>query len=536
MSSEMFTDILLMGFQRRIQVFPGNDPERRIDMPSHVACKSCRIALLGYVMVVSVACELQDAGTDPPPSADSPNILFIVTDDQRWDAVGYSGNEVVVTPTLDQLANEGVVFENTFVNTSICAVNRANLMIGQYPRRHGIDDFFKTFTAEQLDRTYPALMRASGYYTGFIGKWGIGHTHENTYKAVRIFDYWAGGAGQMNYWYDADAPFVTQNGYENYGADEIDSLDQHQADQEGMRHPLHLTTEIFPLKVEQFLKTRDTDKPFVLSLFFKAPHGPWNGWDRRFKDLYEKQEMPEDITITKEMEEAKPEFLRQNETMLGASTGRHWVEDNLSRNSVIRQYYRLVTGIDNSMRKIMELLERHGVADNTIIIYTSDNGFLFGEHGMAGKWLMREPSIRVPGFVFDPRLPKEQRGRRLKEQIITTDFTATLLDLADVDQPSDLQGRSIWPLVSGRQDREPWRSEWFYEHPYTHGGKIPFVIGVRSDRYKYTRYISRVPVIEEFFDLETDPHESVNLIDDLSYSELIDAYREKTHRYSENLR
>lgn len=468
-----------------------------------------------------------------------PNILFVFTDDQRWNAVGYEGNRVIETPAIDRLATSGVIFENNFATTSICAVSRANVMIGQYPRRHGIDDFFKTFDDAQLERTYPALLREHGYYTGFVGKWGIGHTVENTYEAVDIFDFWAGASHQTNFWHEADCPYVVNNGRNNVctcGPDArgVEGPAQRRG-QGGIEDPVHLTTEIFPKKVATFLKKRDADKPFCLSLFYKAPHGPLDP-DDRYRDLYKGEKMPAPPTAAMRFERAKPDFLRDNATLLGAATGRKWLENPAALQRHIRDYYRLVTGLDDSLATIRDLLREHGVAENTVIIFTSDNGTMFADHGMAGKWLMREPSIRVPGFVYDPRLPEAERGRRLVEQVHTLDFTASILDFAAISLPPSMQGRSFVDLVHDRTLDQPWRNEWFYEHPYTHHGHLPFTIGVRTERYKYTRYINREPPFEEFFDLALDPHETRNRIDSPPYSEIVERLRKRTDHDAESLK
>lgn len=471
--------------------------------------------------------------------AERPNILFVFTDDQRWDAVGYEGNPVIQTPTLDRLARSGVIFNNSFVATSICAVNRASVMIGEYPRRHGIDNFYKIFDEEQLDRTYPALLRENGYYTGFVGKWGIGHTAENTYTAVRIFDFWAGASHQTNFWHEADCPYVVNNGRNNICTCGPDARGvkgpAQRSGKAGIENPVHLTTKIFPRKVETFLETRAKDKPFCLSLFYKAPHGPLDPADE-YQDLYADQAMPIPPTAEPRFEKAKPQFLRRNETMLGAAAGRKWVENPKQLATQMRDSYRLVTGIDNSMAQVLKLLRKHGVAENTIIVFTSDNGNFFGDHGMAGKWLMREQSIRVPGFVYDPRLPEARRGTRLEESVMTLDFTSSILDWAGVPQPKNMQGRSFVGLIEGRERDEAWSNEWFYEHPYTHGGALPFTVGVRTDRYKYTRYTNREPVFEEFFDLALDPHETENRIDNPHYQKKIQDLRQRTDTYAEALK
>lgn len=459
-------------------------------------------------------------------SAKQPNIVFIFTDDQRADAVGFSGNPIIKTPNLDQLAQQGVIFDNAFVNTSVCAISRANVLTGQGPSKHGVTDFFKVLDPKALAKTYPARLKNSGYYSGFIGKWGIGHTHENTYSAVNTFDFWAGAAGQLNYWYGEESAFVNQNGHQNYIEDEVSQLDKHQAEKLSIKNPLHLTTQVFPLKVRQFLEQRETDKPFVLSLFYKAPHGPWAGVDPKYRTPYEQQSFPKTKAMDSEQVENKAAFLKDEHTMLGVNTGKQWALNEEARNSALRDYYGLVSGLDASVGEILALLDEFGVAEETVILFTSDNGFLFGEHGMAGKWLMREPSIRVPGFIYDPRLSKELQGKRLTQQVITTDFTATILELAGIEKPSDQDGDSLLPLVRGEDIQ--WRDEWFYEHPYTHGGKLPYTVGIRGDRYKYTRYSDKTPIVEEFFDLQVDPEELHNLIERQDLKELIDQFRAKT--------
>lgn len=474
-------------------------------------------------------------------AAPRPNILVVFTDDQRSDAVGYAGNDIIQTPTLDRLATRGVVFRNCFVNTSICAVSRANLLTGQYPRRHGINDFFKTFGRRQLDQTYPALLRRAGYTTGFVGKWGIGDSVKSTLEALPIFDFWAGASRQTCFWHDRNCPYVVNNGRDTVCTCGPDSRGRrgpgNRIGKGGIDNPLHLTTDIFPAKVETFLRTRDRTKPFCLSLFFKAPHSPFTDWDdRRFAQRHVNAKMPVPLTATPEYERAKPAFLRDNKTMLGAASGRNWVENKDALHKHLRGYYRLIEGIDFAMERILAHLAAHGLTDNTVILFTSDNGHFKGEHGMAGKWLMREPSIRVPGFVNDPRLPPGRRGRRLSEPVTTIDFTATILELAGVALPGDMQGRSFLPLVEGRKPAEPWRTEWFYEHPYTHHGQIPFTIGVRTDRHKYTRYVSREPPFEEFFDLRNDPYEITNLVGTASQHALINSLRQKTDHYAQTLK
>jgi arylsulfatase A-like enzyme len=493
------------------------------------------------VLILLGAHFLSVAEKPPAVSSSKPNILMIFTDDQRFDSIGYDNPEIQ-TPNLDKLAKRGVIFNNCFVNTSICCVSRANIMTGQYPMRHGVTDFFKTLTREQLDQTYPALLRQAGYYTGIVGKWGIGHTVENTYTALPAFDFWAGASHQTLYWHDADCDYVTKNGADNIctcgKAINKDGVGPggHQSSYKHLGNPLHTDTDIFPMKVKQFLNARDPDKPFCLSLFYKAPHGPEDGWDRfKFEDLYEGVTFTLPETATKDMADTRPAFLRSDDTMLGVKGGYNYLAQPDRFQLYVRNYNRLITGMDYSVGKVMDILKEAGLADNTVVLFTSDNGHFNLDHGFLGKWLMYEPSLRVPGFAFDPRLPENLRRRRIDPMVTTLDYTATILDLAGVNVPDTMQGYSFLPLLV---DETPafWQTEFFYEHPYGHGGHLPLIHGVRTDRYKYTRYISQTPPFEELFDLKNDPNETRNLAESPEYGSLLEQLRRKTDEYEKLLK
>lgn len=499
-------------------------------------------------MIVSVAAGINigvlSASAAEQPSAvrsSKPNILIILTDDQRFDSIGYD-NPQIQTPNLDKLAKRGVIFNNCFVNSSICCVSRANIMTGQVPLRHGITDFYKTLSPEQMGHTFPVLLRQAGYYTGFVGKWGMGHLVKNVYKAVPFFDFWAGASHQTCYWHDRDCPYVTTNGAGNIctcGPNEkgFSGPDDRRTGYKYLKHPLQTDTDIFPIKVEQFLAARDPDKPFCLSLFYKAPHGPLSGWDRfKFADLYKGVTFTLPETATKEMADARPAFLRSSKTMLGVQDGYNYLSHPDQFQLYTRNYNRLITGMDYSVGKIMELLKKAGVADNTVVLFTSDNGHFQLDHGFLGKWLMYEPSLRVPGFVYDPRLPKNLEGRRIDPMITTIDYTATILDLAGVRVLGTMQGHSFLPLVRGEQPKEPWQTEFFYDHPFGANGHLPLIHGVRTERYKYTRYISQNPPYEQLFDLKNDPDETRNLVDSPEYASVLKELRKKTDQYVEELK
>ena len=469
---------------------------------------------------------------NPAPTG-KPNIIFLFSDDQRWDTVGANGNAVIQTPHLDRLARDGLNFRNCFVTTSICAISRASVLSGQHMRRHGIRDFVTPFDKNQLQQTYPVILQRAGYYTGFIGKWGVGASPENIMQAAGYFDWWQGQPFQTNYWHEADCVYVGFNGHENLElslcdcpADETGASGPRvRTGQANLHDPIHLTTQIVPAKIHEFLDTRETDKPFCLTIFFKAPHGPFDH-DSSLATLYQDVEMPIPRTATPHWADRRPAFLRDDHH--ANHKGKRWVTDHQALQQRIRVYYRLITGMDIAVGKLVEALKDAGVADNTVIVFTSDNGQFLGEHGFHGKWLMREPSIRVPAFIYDPRRPPEERGRECDAMVLNIDFAPTILDLAGLPQLDSIQGRSLLQLMDNPS--AVWRHDWFYEHPTMHIAPIQPTTGVRNDRWKYTKYTAQFPPYEELFDLENDPDETRNLVGSLDHAEILQLLREQCSR------
>jgi len=406
-----------------------------------------------------------------------PNLIFLLTDDQRFDALGSMGNRIIQTPRLDRLAAAGVVFDNAFCTTSICATSRASFLTGQYAVRHGIDDFATPLSAEQFEQTFPALLRGAGYRTAFVGKWGLGGPLPR-----ERYDFFDGFSGQGRY---------------------FDKEDPH-----------HLTDKLAQ-RALRFLDTCEGGQPFCLQVSFKAAHcqdgAAWQFQHApRFQSTYADVTIPLPVTATSEDFAALPEFLQNSEA-------RHrWqvrFADEAMFQKSVKDYYRLITGVDEAVGRLVEKLRQRRLADNTVIVFTSDNGFYLGEHGLAGKWFMHEESIRLPLLVFDPRLPAERRGARVDRMALNIDVAPTLLDLAGVEVPETVQGRSLAPLLSG--EAPAWRGEFFYEHRFRHAG-IPRNEGVRGERFKYVRYLDQPAAnaehpYEELFDLQSDPHERQNL-------------------------
>lgn len=416
------------------------------------------------------------------------NIIFYLTDDMRWDAMGCAGNPIIQTPNLDKLAGQGVRFTNMFCTTSICATSRASFLTGQYARRHQINDFGTTLSPEAFADTFPAVLRRQGYHTAFVGKWGLGGELPKT-----EYDFWAGYSGQGKYFEKGD--------------------------------PEHLTSKLTK-EALRFLKSAPKDKPFLLCVSSKAPHcqdraKPQFQPDPRYDKLYKDVTIPMPVTATEEAFDALPEFLKTSEGRI--RWHRRFATPEMYQASV-KGYYRLITGVDHSLGQIVEQLKASGQFDRTIIIFTSDNGFFLGEHGLAGKWYMQEESIRLPLIIRHPKLPKALANG----MALTIDIAPTIMELAGAKIPAGVQGKNLVPLL--KDGKAPLRTEWFYEHHYGHKGRIPRSEGVRTDRWKYVRYIDPQPPVEQLFDLQNDPHEQNDLASDSAHAKKLEEMRAQWRR------
>ena len=411
-----------------------------------------------------------------------PNFIVLVADDLRWDCLGVL-NSIIQTPNLDRLAHEGILFLNNFVTTSICPTSRASILTGLYARSHGIWDFETPLTAQQWQLSYPYLLQQAGYTTAFIGKWGLGGQLPQD-----KFDYWAGFAEQGNYF----TPTRSE----------------------------HLTSYLTG-KAEYFLSQATT--PFCLSLSYKAPHvddDPNNPFipDRRFSSLYSQ------ITIPRSDEEAAyarlPEFLQHSEARVRYE--QRFATEELFQRSV-KNYYRLIAGIDRSVGRIINALEANKLDRNTFIIFTSDNGFFLGEKGLAGKWFGFEPAIRTPLIVYPPATAK-LKPSTVRAMTLNIDLAPTILSLAKVKPArfNFMHGRDL------RRSQSKLRDSWFYEHLFTHP-EIPINVGIRTERYKYLQFPEYN--YEMLFDLKVDADESNNLASDKSRQDSLIKLRNLVKQY-----
>ncbi len=423
-----------------------------------------------------------------------PNIIFLLTDDQRWDALGAMGNPLIQTPNLDRLAEDGILFTDAYVTTSICAISRASLLTGQYASRHQINDFRTSLSEQQLNQSYPMLLKSSGYHIGFIGKYGVGNPAD---QPKNSFDFW-----KATNKHQPDYETSTVNGAVIHNTDKISRI------------------------LGQFVEDYSSKDPFCLSVSFKAPHVQDND-PRQFivapeyEHYYQDDIIPRPESATLESWNRFPDFFRTDSNIGRERWKIRFADESMFQKSV-KNYYRLITHVDDVIGKLMRDLENKGIADNTIIIFMGDNGFFLGEHGLAGKWYGYEESIRVPLIIYDPRRKEKAKGITSQKIALNIDIAPTILGLAGVRAPETMQGLDLINLVEGEI---PERKEFFYEHDYLGGTKIPKSEGVVSREFKYLKYTEHN--YEEFFDLRKDPNEMHNLINDSKYKIIIDQYRLK---------
>jgi len=446
------------------------------------------------LLLAVLACSgfLEPAFDNGQPSR--PNLLFIITDDQRFDMLGVV-NPMLETPNMDQMAANGIRFEYAFVTTPICAASRASILTGLVERTHQYTFGTPHLATALMEQSYPALLRTAGYRTGFIGKFGV-NTEPGVAKA--LFDVFEPLS---------PAPYLKK-----------------QADG-SFRHLTDITTD----RAIEYLNAMDKSTPFALTLSFNAPHAD-DGDERQFiwpaamDNKYVDVTIPDPPLSDPAFFEALPEFLKD------ASLNRerwHWRFDTPEKaQEMTKGYFRMISGVDAGIGRLMERLQELDLADNTVVILMGDNGYFLGERGYAGKWLPYELSIRVPLIVFDPRSEQRLRGKTPAEPVLNIDIAPTLLDMAGVVIPPEMQGRSLVPLLRGEVPPD-WRTDFFVEHLYDHP-QIPKHEGVRGERYKYARYFEQTPIYEELYDLLEDPMETINLAGDPAYLDILNQLRHRT--------
>ncbi|BDS08744.1 acetylglucosamine-6-sulfatase [Oceaniferula spumae] len=409
---------------------------------------------------------------------DKMNILLLYADDWRHDTLGVAGNPVVQTPVLDALAGQGMRFTWNCVTTSICGISRASLYTGQWMSRHGNESFkmFKT----PWENTYPGQLRKAGYSVAHVGKW-----HNGKFPAAN-YDF--GRAYHGRHWIqqeDGSKIHVTQK-------NEQDAL--------------------------EYLRSRPKDKPFCLTVSFFATHAE-DGNPKQFLPQPESMKWYQDVKIpvpenaTEESWRSLPKFFNEK------NEGRrrwHWRFDTPEKyQRMMKNYYRLATEVDHTCGEILAELKKQGVLDNTLVIFTTDNGYYHAEHGLGDKWYPHQESIRVPLIISDPRMPKGSHGQTDAALTLNVDLAPTILNAAGIKPPESMQGTDIAPLYLEKQ-RPSWRQDFFYEHPTLQNKSfIPASEALVNKEWKYFFWPEHG--IEQLFHITVDPHEENDLVKDPEY-------------------
>ncbi len=433
----------------------------------------------------------------PAQQTERPNIIFILTDDQRFGAMGYAGNDIIHTPEMDRLAREGVYFKKALVTTPICAASRASLLTGLYERTHGYTFAQGPLKQPYMEMSYPVILRNNGYHTGFFGKLGVSYKNATAlFDEAELYD-------RNNKYPDRRAYF-----YQTIAGDTV-----------------HLT-RYTGHQAQAFIRDAPRDKPFSLSLSFSAPHAADSApdqyfWQEKSDSLYTGVTIPPPSLGEESYFMALPKEVRE-----GFNRKRwHWRYDTPEKyQRSVKGYYRMISEIDDEIGALRKVLEEEGLADNTVIIFMGDNGYFLGERQLAGKWLMHDLSIHVPLIIYDPRA---KRHYDVDDIVLNIDIPKTMLAMAGITPPENYQGLDLAPyLASGRHHgkRESALIEHLWELP-----EIPSSEGIRTAKWKYFRY-RFIDAPEELYDLESDPLEEQNLAMKNSYRHVLMELRSEVDR------
>ena len=436
---------------------------------------------------------------------EQPNILFILIDDQRNDALSCAGHPIIQTPTVDLLAKNGIRFTNAYVTTSICAASRASILTGMYENRHDYTFGKPPLKTEYATNSYPYLLRKAGYNTGFVGKFGVNLENQDS-LVHEMFNFFKPSPINMPH-------FITLE----------DGSNKHSA-------------EVWGDEATTFISQQDTKKPFCLSLSFNAVHAVDNNltpgneghypYPKAVANMYENVIIPQPKLSNPEIYDNHPDFLKTSLNRVRY----FWRWDTEEKYQLnMKAYFRMISGYDHVLKRVIHALKKKGFDKNTVIIFSADNGYYMGNRGFAGKWSHYEESLRVPLIIYDPRNIKKEKNRISEELVLNIDIPSTILDYAGVKTPKAYQGQSMVPLVNN-ENIPAWREDFVCEHRMDHP-EIPKYYGIHGKRYVYANYYEQNPPYEYLHDLESDPDQLRNLINDNAYTEITRQMRVKSKKY-----
>jgi len=455
---------------------------------------------LGAALLASACASVARAEPPTPPPSSHPNMVFVLVDDLRYDAMGFL-NPGLKTPNIDFLARNGVYFPNAVVTSSLCSPSRATILTGMTARNHGVVD--NNNSSEEGLTFFPKYLQDVGYQTAFIGKWHMGQASDAPRQG---FNRWISFLGQGNY-------FPT----DGLTSQQVAAGQRNMLDVDGQRVPQkgYITDELTDYAMDWLEHGRDKSKPFFLYLSHKAVHSdvkPPERYVDQYKDLDVK--LPASMANTPENNRGKPMWVRnQRNSWHGVD---FFYNQDRALKDYMREYYRGLSPVDDSVGRILKYLRDNHLEENTIIVFFSDNGFQFGEHGLIDKRDAYEPSIRVPMVAYAPgRFPK---GAVVESRVRNLDLAPTFLDAAGASRPAQFEGNSVLPLATGRVKSKDWKEDdfiyeyyWEWTFPQT-----PTTFAIERGRMKYIQYHG-IWDLDELYDLAKDPDEMRNLIDDPAY-------------------
>lgn len=454
-----------------------------------------------------------------------PNIIFMMSDDHAAHAISCYGSKINETPNIDRIANEGIRFDHCFCTNSICTPSRASILTGTYNHVNGVKTLSDRFDGRQM--TVSKLLQEDGYQTAMIGKWHLGHGGESDPTG---FDFWSVLPGQGDY---MDPKFYEMG---------------------STIHEEGYATDIITDKSIDWIAKRDKDRPFFLMCHHKAPHRPWIP-DQKHAHMYEDIDIPEpetfhddyanrasaaaaaEMRIDRDL--TKTDLKMDPPAHLEGGALKSWKYQRY-----IKDYLRCIASVDDNVGRLLDYLDQEGLSDDTMVIYTSDQGFFLGDHGWYDKRFMYEESLQMPFVV---RYPREiSAGQVSKHMVLNVDFAPVFLDYAGIATPEFMQGVSFRAILEGRNP-EGWRNSMYYRywmHMSEHNVYAHY--GVRTDQYKLIYYYADALGSSgatdepkkpewELFDLKKDPYEMINVYNDPDYEHVVQVLKQELDRLQQEV-
>ncbi|MCG6158193.1 sulfatase family protein [Rubinisphaera margarita] len=434
------------------------------------------------------------------------NVVFILSDDHRYDAMSFMGHPLAKTPHMDAMARNGAHLKNAFVTTSLCSPSRASILTGLYTFRHRVIDNQRPVPEGTL--FFPQYLQDAGYKTGFIGKWHMGHVSDEPRPG---FDYWFSFKGQGNYYPPSENYTLNDNGK--------------RVPQDG-----YITTLLTRKAVEFLEQQSDSEQPFFLYLSHKAVHGPFTP-EPKYKGTLKDVpfELPESSEPVTDNLRNRPRWL------LDQRNSWHGMDFPLHTDTPVEDYYKsyceALRTVDDSIGSVMEQLKKMGIYDDTVVIYMGDNGYMFGEYGLIDKRVAYETSSRVPMLMQCPSLIKG--GTVVDEVVANIDIAPTVMEAMGLKKPTHMDGQSFLPLAQGQSI--PWRDYFLYVYYWEQNfPQTPTHFSLRGDQYKYTTYYGLWDT-DELYDIQADPMEQTNLIHEPSYEKIKNQMQKRLYEMMDEL-